>query len=74
MKHPRTVAAAAALLLFALCGCQETAGPLMPAATSSVPSPSSAELAAVVQAAVEDRNGTVLDTPPAPPRASRTGR
>jgi hypothetical protein len=31
-----------------------------------VPGPSSSELAAIVQTAVEDRNGTVLDSPPAP--------
>ncbi|MCX2750013.1 hypothetical protein OOZ51_19690 [Arthrobacter sp. MI7-26] len=67
MKHPRTAAAVAVLLGLALSGCQAAAGPpLTPGSTSSVPSPSSAELAAIVQTAVEDRNGTVLDAPPAP--------
>ncbi|RAX44093.1 hypothetical protein DQ354_17275 [Arthrobacter sp. AQ5-06] len=33
---------------------------------ATVPSPSSSELAAIVQAAGEDRNGTVLDAPTAP--------
>lgn len=66
MKHPRTLAAVALLLGFALSGCQAPAGPLTAGPTSPVPSPSSSELAAIVQAAVEDRNGTTLDTPPSP--------
>lgn len=66
MKYPRTSAAVAALLGFALAGCQSAAGPLTAGSTAAVPSPSSSELAAIVQAAVEDRNGTVFDTPPAP--------
>lgn len=71
MKHPRTLAAVAVLLGFALSGCQAADGPLTPGPTSAAPSPSSAELAAIVQTAVEDRNGTTLDTPPAPRLAGR---
>ena len=66
MKHPRTPAVTAALLGLALVGCQTTSGQLPGGSAASVPSPSSSELAAIVQAAVEDRNGTVLDTPPTP--------
>jgi hypothetical protein len=66
MKYPRTSAAVAALLGLALAGCQPTAGRLTVDPSVAAPSPSSSELAAIVQAAVEDRNGTVLDTPPAP--------
>jgi len=66
MKRPRTSAAVAALLSFALAGCQPAAAPLMVGSSAAVASPSSSELAAIVQAAVEDRNGTVLDSPPAP--------
>jgi hypothetical protein len=65
-KYPRTSAAVAALLAFALSGCQPAAGPLTPGSPAAVPSPSSSELAAIIRAAVEDRNGTVLDTPSAP--------
>ena len=63
-----------ALLGLALAGCQpnagapgaesSSAGPSMTAA--AVATPSSAEFAAVIQTAVEDRNGVVLDLPPAP--------
>ncbi|WP_427004531.1 hypothetical protein [Pseudarthrobacter sp. H2] len=66
MKYPRTSAAVAALLGFALSGCQPAAGPLTAGSPAAVSSPSSSELAAIIQAAVEDRNGTALDTPPAP--------
>ncbi|MGM7775891.1 hypothetical protein ACSVHC_07705 [Arthrobacter sp. KNU-44] len=67
MKRPRTGAAIAVLLGLALSGCQESAGPQpTPGPTSSLPSPSSSELTAIIQTAVEDRNGTVLDVPPAP--------
>lgn len=66
MKYPRTLTAVAALLGFALSGCQPAAGPLTVGLPAAVPSSSSSEFTAVIQAAVEDRNGTVLDTPPAP--------
>lgn len=66
MKRLRTSAAVAALLSFALAGCQPAAAPLMVGSSAAVASPSSSELVAIVQAAVEDRNGTVLDSPPAP--------
>ncbi|MDQ0211912.1 hypothetical protein [Arthrobacter bambusae] len=67
MKHPRTVAAVAVLFGLALAGCQTAAGPLpVDSSTTAVPSPSSSELLAIIQTAVEDRNATVLDNPPAP--------
>jgi hypothetical protein len=67
MKYPRTSAVAAALLGFALSGCQPAAGPLtVESSEAAVPSAPSSELTAIVQAAVEDRNGTALDVPPAP--------
>jgi hypothetical protein len=66
MKHPRTLAAVAALLGFILSGCQPTAEPLTAGPPAVVPGPSSSEFAAVIQAAVEDRNSTALDTLPAP--------
>jgi hypothetical protein len=67
MRYRRTSAAIAVLLGLALSGCQPDAGPLtVESSASAVPSPSSSELAAIIQTAVEDRNGTVLDTPPAP--------
>ncbi|MFK4298091.1 hypothetical protein ABH924_003249 [Arthrobacter sp. GAS37] len=66
MKHPRTLAAVAVLLGLALSGCQVVSGPPTTGSTSSVPSPSSDKLSAIIQTAVEDRNGAVLDTPPAP--------
>ena len=66
MKYPRTSAAVAALLGFALSGCQPAAGPLtVESFAAAVPSASS-ELTAIIQSAVEDRNGTALDVPPAP--------
>ncbi|MGO4582958.1 hypothetical protein AB4Z38_03570 [Arthrobacter sp. 2RAF6] len=71
MKLPCTLAAVAVLLGLALSGCQAAAGQPEPEPTSSAPSPSSAELEAIVQTAVEDRNGTVLDTPQAPRLADR---
>lgn len=64
MKHPRTLTAVAALLGFALSGCQPAAGPLPVGLPAAVPN-SSSEFTAIIQAAVEDRNGTVLDTLPA---------
>ena len=66
MKHPRTLTAVAAVLGFALSGCQPAAGPISVGLPAVVPSPSSSEFTAIIQAAVEDRNGTVLDTRPAP--------
>ncbi|MBT2550204.1 hypothetical protein [Arthrobacter sp. ISL-65] len=66
IKYPRTSAAIAALLGLALAGCQPSAAPLTAGSAAVVPSPSSSDLLVIVQAAVEDRNGTVLDTPPAP--------
>ncbi|MGO4857069.1 hypothetical protein [Arthrobacter sp. 2MCAF14] len=71
MKLPRTLAAVAVLLGLALCGCQAAPGPPTPGLTSAVPSPPSAELAAMIQTAVEDRNSTVLDTLQAPRLADR---
>ncbi len=65
MKYPRALTAVAALLGFALSGCQPAAGSLTVGSPAAVPS-SSSEFAAIIQAAVEDRNGTVLDTLPAP--------
>ena len=62
---PTYMVAVAAVLGFALVGCQPAAGPPTAGSSASVPGPSSSELAAIIQAAVEDRNGTVLDTPPA---------
>lgn len=68
-------AVVAALLGLALAGCQPNAAPPLPepplsgpsiAAAAAVATPSSAEFAAIIQMAVEDRNGAVLDTPPAP--------
>lgn len=67
MKHPRTGAAVAVIFGLALSGCQPTAGPLpIESSTTGVPSPSSSELSAIIQTAVDDRNATVLDNPPAP--------
>ena len=65
MKYPTYMVAVAAVLGLALAGCQPAAGPLTVESSPAVPSPSSSELAAIIQAAVEDRNGTVLDAPPA---------
>jgi hypothetical protein len=65
MKYPRTSAVAAALRGFALSGCQPAAGPLaVESSEAAVPSAPSSELTAIVQAAVEDRNGTALDVSP----------
>jgi hypothetical protein len=55
--------AVAAVLGFAFAGCQPADGPPTVGSSASVPGPSSSELAAIIQAAVEDRDGTVLDTP-----------
>lgn len=68
-----------ALLGLALAGCQPNAGapgagPSSTASSSAGPpmtaaavaTPSSAEFAAIIQTAVQDRNGVVLDLPPAP--------
>ncbi|MET3721958.1 hypothetical protein [Arthrobacter sp. UYEF21] len=66
IKYLRTSAAVASLLGFALAGCQPAAGPLTVGPSATPPIPSSSELAAIVRAAVEDRNGTVLDAPTAP--------
>ncbi|MEO5993086.1 MAG: hypothetical protein ABIP92_06025 [Arthrobacter sp.] len=67
MTYRRTSAATAVLLGLVLSGCQSAAGPLtVESPPAAVPSPSSSELTAIIQTAVEDRNGTVLDTPPAP--------
>lgn len=65
MKHPSYTVAVAVVLGLALAGCQPAAGPLTAGSPAAAPSPSPTELAAIIQAAVEDRNGTVLDTPPA---------
>jgi hypothetical protein len=65
MKHSRTLTAVAALLGFALSGCQPVAGPTV-GLPATEPGSSSSGFAAIIQAAVEDRNGTVLDTVPAP--------
>jgi len=67
MKYPRTLAAVAALLGLALSGFQPPAGPVsVESSAAAVPSPPSSELTAIIQSAVEDRNGTALDVPPAP--------
>jgi hypothetical protein len=67
MTCRRGEAAIAVLVGLALAGCQPAAGPLPVAApVVAVPSPSSSELTAIIRAAVEDRNGTALDVPPAP--------
>lgn len=67
MTYRRSLAAIAVLLGFALSGCQPVAGPLtVGSPAAAVPSPSSSELSAIIQTAVEDRNGTALDVPPAP--------
>jgi hypothetical protein len=67
MKYARMSAVAVALLGFALSGCEPAAGPLtVESSEAAVPTPSSSELTAIVQAAIEDRNGTALDVPPAP--------
>lgn len=67
MTYSRTSAAIAVLLGVALSGCQPAAGPLTAeSSAAAVPSPSSSELTAIIQTAVEDRNGAVLDNPPAP--------
>ncbi len=67
MTYSRTSAAIAVLLAVALSGCQPAAGPLTAeSSAAAVPSPSSSELTAIIQTAVEDRNGAVLDNPPAP--------
>ena len=84
---PRT-AVVAALLGVALAGCQPSPGPPNAVPSSAAPShvtpsiaaaaaaatPSAAEFASIIQTAVEDRNGTALDTPPAPrlPEAKTT--
>lgn len=65
MKYPTYMIAFVAVLGFAVAGCQPAAGPITVGSSGSVPSPSSSELPAIIQAAVEDRNGTALDTPPA---------
>lgn len=65
MKYSRNAATVAALLVLALTGCQPAVRPETVASSASVPSPSSSELAAIVQTAIEDRNGTALDVPPA---------
>ena len=63
----RGLAAITVLLGFALSGCQPVAGPLTVGSPSAaVPSPSSSELAVIIQTAVEDRNSTALDVPPEP--------
>jgi hypothetical protein len=72
MKRLRmSVIVLVSLLGSALSGCQPNSGPLptespATAAKAAAGTPSSSEFGAVIQAAVEDRNGTVLDTPPAP--------
>lgn len=67
MTYRRTSASIAVLLGLALSGCQPAAGTLtVESSAAAVPSPSSAELTTIIQTAVEDRNGTVLETPPAP--------
>lgn len=65
MKCPRTSAAVAALLGLALVGCEQSAGQLTVGSSATGAGPPSSEPAAIVQTAVEDRNGTVLDIPPA---------
>jgi hypothetical protein len=67
MKYPRTSAVAAALLGIALSGCQPAAGPLtVESSEAGVPRAPSSELTAIVQAALEDRNGTALEVPLTP--------
>lgn len=63
MKYPTYLVALAVVLGLALAGCQPAAAPLT--VGSSASGPSSSELAAIIQTAVEDRNSTVLDAPPA---------
>jgi hypothetical protein len=54
MTYRRTSAAIAVLLGLALYGCQPAAGPLpVESSAAAVPSPSSAELTAIIQTAVE---------------------
>jgi len=66
MKCPPYLVAVAAVLGLVLAGCQPTAGPPTVGSSAAVPEPpSSSELVAIIQEAVEDRNGTVLDSPPA---------
>jgi hypothetical protein len=65
MKHASAITAVATLLGLGLSGCQSAGGP-NPEGPGAVPSVSSAEFTVIIQAAVEDRNGTVLDTLPAP--------
>ncbi|MEV7134115.1 hypothetical protein AB0N24_14605 [Arthrobacter sp. NPDC093128] len=71
MKYPLYLGAVAAALGLALAGCQPAARPPTVGSSASVPGPSSSELAAIIQTAVEDRNGTVLDTPPVARLATR---
>lgn len=66
MKNPRALAVVAVVFGLALSGCQTPAGSLNPGSVPSVAIPSSAALSAIIQGALEDRNGAVLDTPPAP--------
>lgn len=66
MKHPTYAVAVAIVLGLALAGCEPAAGPLLVGSTAVVPGPSSSELAAIIQTAVEDRNGTALDASPTP--------
>ena len=64
--YRRSLAATAVLVGFALSGCQPVAGPLTAGSpAAAVAAPSSSELSAIIQTAVEDRNGTALDVPPA---------
>ncbi|MFC0458223.1 hypothetical protein ACFFGR_16975 [Arthrobacter liuii] len=65
MKYSPYLAAVAVLVGVALVGCQPAVGPPAMGLSASVPGPPSSELAAIIQTAVEDRNGPVLDTPPA---------
>jgi hypothetical protein len=65
MKYPTYMVAVVAVLGLALAGCQPAAGPVAVGSPAAVPGPSSSDLAEIIQTAVEDRNGTVLDTPPA---------
>jgi hypothetical protein len=65
MKYPVYLIAVAAVLGFTLAGCRPAPGPLAVRSSASVPGPSSSGLAVIIRTAVEDRNGTVLDTPPA---------
>lgn len=64
MKHPTFLVALAVVLGLALAGCQTTGVPLTVGSLASA-GPSSSELAAIIQTAVEDRNSTVLDAPSA---------